>query len=342
MPKAILLLSGGLDSTLAGKLLLDMGIQIEALNFVSPFCRCTPKGLGCPAARKAAEQLGIPVQILACGEEYLQVVKHPRFGRGRGMNPCLDCRIHMFSQARRRMEETGADFIATGEVLGERPMSQRRHAMEIIERESGLAGLIVRPLSSKLLPESLPEEKGLLDTARLKAIQGRSRKPQIALANKLGIRDYLCPAGGCLLTDREFSVRLRDLFDYDPSCKMSDIGLLKLGRHFRLDSGAKVVVGRNEEENAVLESLVRPDDALLIPQNSPGPTALCRGPSPTDDVPLAARLLVAHAKRGTTRLDVAVRGPDSSAQLLPGVRGLTRVDASRWIVSASPLCPAGK
>jgi len=196
MAKAILLLSGGLDSTLAGKLLLEMGIEVEAVNFTSPFCQCTPRSLGCSAAKRAAEQLGISVRVFACGADYLEVIKHPRFGRGSGMNPCLDCRIYMFSRARTYMAETGADFIATGEVLDERPMSQRRQAMEIIEYESGLSGFIVRPLCARLLPPSIPEQKGVVDRQKMKDFQGRRRRPQFDLASAFGLKDYLCPAGG--------------------------------------------------------------------------------------------------------------------------------------------------
>lgn len=155
MPKALLLLSGGLNSTLAGRLLLELGMNVESMNFTSPFCRCTPKSLGCSAARRAAEQLGIPVRHFPAGEDYLDIVKHPRFGRGSGMNACIDCRIYMFRRAGDHLHEMGGDFLATGEVLGERPMSRHRRDMETIERESGMAGWIVRPLSASKIVASL-------------------------------------------------------------------------------------------------------------------------------------------------------------------------------------------
>ena len=157
MARSLVLLSGGLDSTLVVRLLLDMGFEVEAVHFSSPFCRCTPESWGCSAAHRAAEQAGIKVYGVACGKEYLEVVKRPRFGRGSRMNPCLDCRVFMFTRARELMAELGADFIATGEVLGQRPMSQRRDTLQLIERESGLDGLIPRPLSAQLLPPSVPE-----------------------------------------------------------------------------------------------------------------------------------------------------------------------------------------
>ena len=335
MAKAILLLSGGLDSTLAGKLLLDMGVEVEAVNFVSPFCQCTPKSLGCSAAKRSAEQLGIAVHMLACDEEYLEIIKNPRFGYGRGVNACVDCRIYTFSRAREYMTECGADFIATGEVLGQRPMSQRRQTMEIIERESGLDGLIVRPLCARLMPPSIPEQKGIIDSTQLKSIQGRRRQPQMELADELGIKDYLCPAGGCLLTDIEFAARFRDLIKHKPDFVMSDARLLRQGRHFRLPSGTKVVAGRNEGENNVIERAAKINDVILFPQIVPGPSVLCQEPSGTDDITLAAGLLAAYTKGGA-KVDIEVRdghnGEDT--QVLQGVEPLSKDTTDQWRISA--------
>ncbi len=334
MAKAILLLSGGLDSTIAGKLLLDMGIEVEAINFVSPFCQCTPKSLGCSAAKRSAEQLGIDVRVFACDEDYLEKIKHPRFGRGSGMNPCLDCRIYIFSRAGAYMKESGADFLATGEVLGQRPMSQRRQAMEIIDRESGFEGFILRPLSAQLMPPTIPEQKGLVDRDELKAIQGRKRQPQMEMAEEFGIKDYLCAAGGCLLTDQDFSARLRDLLEYEPDFKMNDARLLRQGRHFRLPSGAKVVVGRNESENNVIERSTRTGDVLLTPQTIPGPSVLCRVPSSDDDIMLAAGLLATFTK-GEAGVDIEVSGNgDGKKRILKSVDPLSRSDVDQWWISA--------
>ncbi len=334
MAKAILLLSGGLDSTLAGKMLLDMGIEVEAVNFVSPFCQCTPKSMGCSAAKRSAEQLGIDVRVFSCDEDYLEKIKHPKFGRGSGMNPCLDCRIYIFSRAGAYMRESGADFLATGEVLGQRPMSQRRLAMETIDRESGFEGFIVRPLSAQLMPPSIPEQKGLVDRDKLKAIQGRKRQPQMEMATEFGIKDYLCAAGGCLLTDQEFSARLRDLLKYEPDCKMSDARLLRQGRHFRLPGGAKVVVGRNESENNVIERAARTGDVLLVPESVPGPSVLCRGASGDSDIMIAAGLLAAYTKGGTT-VDIAVKNNQNGAedQILRNVKPLSESDAAQWWIT---------
>ena len=242
MAKCVLLLSGGLDSTLAGGMLRDMGVEVFAISFSSPFCTCTPKGLGCNAARKSAEQLGLPLRSLACGPDYLATMKRPRHGRGKGANACIDCRIHLFRKAGEYMQELGADFVATGEVLGERPMSQRRDAMLLIERESGLDGLVVRPLSARLLPPSKAEQSGLIDREQMLAIQGRRRLPQFELADKLGIKDYLCPGGGCMLTQKEFAAKFLDLVDNDPEFELDDALLLRQGRHFRLTDVAGHVV----------------------------------------------------------------------------------------------------
>ena len=277
MVKAIALLSGGLDSTLAVRVVLDQGIEVEALNFMTLFCRCTAKGSTCLASQKAARTLGIRLQVRNISEEFLEVVKHPKHGYGKNVNPCLDCRILTFTKAREYMNQNRASFIVTGEVLGQRPMSQRREAIRIIERDSELQGFILRPLSAKLFPLTVPEKKGWVSRERLLAITGRSRKPQIRLASDYGINDYPCPAGGCLLTDPGFASRMKDLMKNNPDFSLNDVHLLKLGRHFRLTPLAKVVVGRNEGENDKILSLAKEGDTILRAKNFPGPLALARG-----------------------------------------------------------------
>jgi tRNA U34 2-thiouridine synthase MnmA/TrmU len=291
--KAIALLSGGLDSTLAVKLMLDQGVEVEALNFVTPFCQCNRKGR-CEALY-VAEQFGIPCKTISVTDEFFDVIRHPAHGYGSGMNPCLDCRILMFSKARQRMEETGADFVFTGEVLGERPMSQRRDAMRIIQRESGLDGRLLRPLCAKLLPPTIPEEGGLVDRERLLEISGRSRKPQMALAEAHGINDYPCPAGGCLLTDPGFARRMKDLVQRTASFGLNDVNLLKVGRHFRLSPAAKAVVGRNEGENQRITALARPGDLLLEVQGWGSPVTLLRGQAGADVIRTAAAITVRYS-----------------------------------------------
>lgn len=274
MTKAIALLSGGLDSILAVKLVLEQGVEVEAVNFLTVFCTCTNRGKTCLASKTAADKLGIKLKVFEVSKNYFEVIKSPKYGYGRNMNPCIDCRIFMFKEAGKYMRANGASFLVTGEVLGERPMSQRRDAMRIIERDSGLEGLILRPLSARLLKPTISEEKGLIDREKLLAIQGRSRKPQIQLAKELNINDYPCPAGGCLLTDSGFANRMRDLMKHKEDFTVSDVQLLKIGRHFRLLSGAKLIVGRDEEENNKLLTLIKEDDICFYPIKATGPIGI--------------------------------------------------------------------
>ena len=330
MTKAILLLSGGLDSGLAGKILLSLGIEVTALHATSPFCRCSGSAGGCAAAARMARQLGIPLTTVPKGEAYWELVKRPRFGRGSGVNPCIDCRIHVCSLARGLMEETGAAFVATGEVLGQRPMSQHRRAMELVERESGLTGRLLRPLSAKFFPPTLAERDDIVPRWKLLAIQGRSRKPQLELARELALGDYPCPAGGCLLTDPQFAHRVREMLDHEPDSRLADACLLLHGRHYRLPEGTRVVIGRNEKDNRCIAALVRPGDALLVPATGSGPTALCR-PGPPSAVQAAAGLIVRSGK-GVTRITVS--GPDDRlTQTLSDIPPLETELAETWRIA---------
>ncbi|MFQ5354411.1 MAG: hypothetical protein ACE5DR_05640, partial [Thermodesulfobacteriota bacterium] len=253
MTKAVALLSGGLDSTLAVKMIIDQGIEVHALNFTSAFCTCTTsarKAGGCKSeSRRVAEEFGIPIKVMVKGDDYMDIVRAPAHGYGKGMNPCVDCRIYMFKAAKKYMEEIGASFILTGEVLGQRPMSQRRDTMRIIERDSGLTGLILRPLCAGHLEPTIAEKEGLVDRKKLLSVAGRGRRPQMDLAEELGVNDYPCPSGGCLLTDQVFSKKVRDLVDNKEDIKSRDLQLLRTGRHFRYE-GFKIVVGRDEADNA--------------------------------------------------------------------------------------------
>jgi len=275
---------------------------VEALNFVTPFCTCNRKGR-CEA-KHVAEEFGIPWKTIAVTEEFFRVIREPRHGYGSGMNPCLDCRILMFSRARERMEETGAAFVFTGEVLGQRPMSQHRQAMRIIDRESGLDGRLLRPLSAQLLEPTIPEKEGLVDREKLMAIKGRSRKPQMALAEEYGIADYPCPAGGCRLTDPGFARRMRDLVRFRPDFDLNDVNLLKVGRHFRLSPGAKALVGRNEEENRRLLILVRQSDFLFEVKGCGSPVTLLRGEAGETEIHLAAAITARYSDAEDDRVEV--------------------------------------
>ncbi len=280
MTKAVALLSGGLDSTLAVKLMLEQEIEIYALNFTSAFCTCTTGGVsrgGCKSeSKRVAEEFGIPIKVVVKGDDYIEVVRNPKHGYGKGMNPCVDCRVYMFKQAKDYMREIGASFIVTGEVLGQRPMSQRKENFRTIEKETGLDGLILRPLCARHLEPTIPEKTGLVDRERLLAVSGRSRKPQMELAEELDINDYPCPSGGCLLTDKIFSKKVRDLLENKQDVSKKDLVLLKIGRHFRFE-GAKIIVGRNEADNAKLKNLIQSGDTLIEPVGFAGPVAVVGG-----------------------------------------------------------------
>jgi len=299
--KAVALLSGGLDSTLAVKLMLEQGIEVHALNFLTVFCTCTSKGCA-HQATKVAEEFNVPIKVMNITTEYMEIVKNPKYPRGRNMNPCIDCRIFTFKKAKEFMEEIGASFVITGEVLGQRPMSQRKQAIMTIEKESGLQGLIVRPLSAKFFEPTIPEKERIIDRNRLLDISGRRRNQQMALAKEFSINDYPCPAGGCLLTDKGFSARLKDLLKYAPDYDISDLHLLKIGRHFRISDSLKFIVGRDEKENERLVSFSKNGDYIFETIDIPGPIGLarCRDstmccPYPQKHIELIASILVRYS-----------------------------------------------
>jgi len=244
--KMLALLSGGLDSTLAVKMMLDQGIDVEGVNFTTPFCLCDK----C-AVDSVGKKFGIKIYREFLGQEYLDIVANPSYGYGSQMNPCIDCRILMLKKAKKIARKIGATGLITGEVLNERPFSQRKKTMLLIEREAGVEGQILRPLSAKLLPQTESEKNGAINRTQLLAIQGRRRLPQMRLAKKLGVNEYPCPAGGCLLTDPHFSNKLKDLQKHGEELTLGKIALLKIGRHFRVE-GIKIVIGRNKEENQKL------------------------------------------------------------------------------------------
>ena len=331
--KAIGLLSGGLDSTLAAKLVLEQGIELEAVNFLTLFCNCTNRGETCLASQKAVESLGIPLKVFNVSQAYLDVVKHPKHGYGRNMNPCIDCRIFMLKKARDYMKEVGASFLVTGEVLGERPMSQRRDAMRLIEKEAGLEGFILRPLSARLLPPSVPENEGWVDRERLLNIQGRSRKPQIQLAVHFGIHDYPCPAGGCLLTDPGFAGRIRDLMRYCPEFELNDVHLLKVGRHFRLSPKAKLITGRNEEENQKIHTFSREGDHLFNVARHPGPLSLLRGEPEAGEVEKAAAITARYGKaKELEKVEVVCRKGLNDSERLLAVSPASETEIEAWMI----------
>ncbi len=295
--KALALLSGGLDSTLAVKLMLDLGIDVEALNFTSPFCTCTGKNAGCKSeAVRVAEEFNIPIKVMHKGLDYLETVRNPHHGYGKGINPCVDCRIYLLRKAKEYMEENGADFVITGEVLGQRPMSQRRDTLRVIERESGLAGLILRPLSAQFFEPTIPEKEGWVDRKKLLAIKGRSRKDQFELAEELDVKNYPCPAGGCLLTELSFVPKVRDMFDHADELSLRDCRLLKIGRHFRIGERTKVIIGRNEADNHLLEAARQPDETAITWLDGNTPVGIITGSQDDACLDLAMRILLRYTK----------------------------------------------
>ena len=276
-PKVVVLLSGGLDSNLSTRLLMDQGIEVEGVAIKTPFCDFDC-GKGCGhRVKEVADSLGIKLRTVYFGYEYLAMLRNPKHGFGSGMNPCIDCRAMMYKAAKNHMETVGASYLVTGEVLSQRPMSQHRQAFRIIEEESDLVGKVIRPLSAGKLSPSDAETSGIIDRSKLHSIAGRSRKEQLALAKKYGIQDPPNSAGGCLLTDPCFSKRVYDLFKHiDGVPTINDVELLKVGRHFRLSNEAKLVVGRNERENEMMKFLCLDIDYSLESMEYPGPLGILR------------------------------------------------------------------
>jgi len=283
--KALVLFSGGLDSILTAKILMEQEIKVFPIFFKSYF-------FGPEIAQKSAKEIELKLKVFDISREQLEIVKKPKFGYGQSMNPCLDCHILMLkkakelmkgnshgririSRAKRGLRFLHADFVATGEVLGERPMSQNKRALELVEKESSLSGYLLRPLSAKLLKPTISEEKGLVNREKLLDIKGRSRKGQIELAKRFKISFYPTPAGGCLLTDLEFGKKLKELFEKYPKCQGGDIELLKIGRHF-WEGKIKIIVGRSRQENLKMKKLAKKGDILIEMENYPGPTTLIR------------------------------------------------------------------
>ncbi len=266
--KAVALYSGGLDSTLAIKLIQAQGIEVIALHFYTGFCitetkrrRGEKKEDGShymnPALKYAAKY-GFPLEIIDISEGYFDVIQNPKYGYGSNINPCIDCRAYMYKHAKKYMEEIGADFIISGEVLNQRPMSQHLQAMKIIEKEAGVEGIVVKPLSAKLLPPTIPEIKGWIDREKLEGISGRSRKRQMELAKKFGIDEYEQPAGGCCyLTDENFARKYKEVIAVESKISREELYLLTIGRHFRLPTGTKVIVTRNEGEGNFIRGIAK-------------------------------------------------------------------------------------
>ncbi len=312
--KALCVFSGGLDSMLAAELIRTQGIDVLGLFFETPFF--SPK-----KAKKSAQSMGLPLKVVNITGRHLEVVKSPKHGYGGNMNPCIDCHALMFRIAGELLKEEGAAFVLTGEVLGQRPMSQNKKSLSLIASESGLEGLLIRPLSAKHLKVTVPEAKGWVKGDLLMNFEGRSRKPQIELAKRLGIQKYPSPAGGCLLTEKVFSRRLKDLFTSKEEIEIREIELLKLGRHFRTAPHTKVVVGRNRRENEQVLSLSGYQDVILESTSVPGPTALVLGKLSDPSLELAAEITAAYSDAaGFESTDIRVVGTSGERILVAMVR----------------------
>lgn len=323
------LCSGGLDSILSALVLRDQGIKIHWVAFETPF-------FSAANAKKAAQQTGIPLRVENITDVYMEMLRSPSVRYGKNMNPCMDCHSLMFRLAGRIMEENGFHFLFSGEVLGQRPMSQNRTSLRYVEKRSGFDGYILRPLSARCLPETLPEQNGWVDREKLLDISGRSRKPQMELARVYGITDFPAPAGGCLLTDKIFSQRLRDLLNHqtDPDAAIPEraLHLLKFGRHLRLDSRTKIVVGRTQKDNEMIQQNVDlKQDQVLKVKNYPGPLVVIPGKADDAMQELAARICAGYSKAPeNSPVIVDVRCGDGSGSVT--VTGLPPPESRHYLI----------
>ena len=293
--KVVALLSGGLDSQLAIKMMQEQGFDVSAVAIKTPFCDFDC-GRGCGfEIRERADDLNVNLKTVYLGDEYIEMLKHPKHGIGAGFNPCIDCRSMMFDAAKKHMEEIDAEFIISGEVLGQRPMSQHKPALQTIEKESGLVGKIVRPLSAALLPETDPEKDGLIKRENLGMIEGRTRRDQLDMAKKYGIENPPNAGGGCLLTEPQFGIKAKDLFSHTKNPTINDIDLLKIGRHFRLDEQTKFIVGRNKDENEMIKAIALPGDILLEAKDFVGPVSILRGSNAKQHLKFASSITLRYS-----------------------------------------------
>lgn len=299
MTRALALISGGLDSALAAKLIKEQGIDVIGLCYKSAF-------FSYENAVKITEEIDIPLKVVDFTEEHFDMVKNPKHGYGKNMNPCIDCHAMMMRYTGKLLKELNADFIITGEVLNQRPMSQNRQALDIVKKESGYEEYILRPLCAKNLPPTRMETEGLVDRERLMDISGRNRKVQMELAKKWGILDYPSPAGGCQLTEPGFSRRLKDLLTYDKECTYKDVEILNYGRHFRVNENVKVISTRDEEELKMIELLIKKDDIVFDALDYNGSKVILEGNPGDEDIKLAAKIAARYSK-GKDKKEVDVK-----------------------------------
>lgn len=351
MAKAVALFSRGLDSALAILTVLRQGVEVQAITFLTPFdcgidhtrlhsnvspsptspvkgegyANSYDRSLSSNDPFSVAEKFGFEVRPCHLSDKFIEMAKNPRFGYGKNMNPCIDCRILMLKEAKVFMDMIGADFIVTGEVLGQRPMSQRRDTFNLIEREAGVKDYVLRPLSAKLLGITVPEAKGIIKREMLYGFSGRSRKPQIALAEEFGLTEYPAPAGGCLLTEPNYARRLKDLLTHNPAAGFRDVDLLRIGRHFRFSPSCKIIVGRDKTENETIKSLSADNDCLLKADGYGSPTTLVSGEITNEALRVAASICARYSDAKylpTVEVSVYKNGKTFKIQVSPADESL--------------------
>jgi len=322
--KALGLFSGGLDSIIAAKFIENQGIKVKLVNFTTPF-------FSSKNAKEMAKQIKIPLKVFDVTKEYLKVLRKPKYGYGSALNPCIDCKIFMLKKAKKYAKDIGAKFIFTGEVLGERPMSQNKNALELIERKAGLKGKLLRPLSAKLLPITEAEKKWV-ERSKLLDIQGRKREKQMKLASKFKIKNYPTPAGGCLLTNKEYVCKVRDLLINKKKISLKDIRLLKIGRHFRFGKN-KIIVGRNALENKELLKLKNSLDYIFEVPNIGSPLTLLQGQKTKEALNLAGKLTAHYSDSKESKIPVKYGKKNLSKSLL--VSGIKNEELNKLRITSS-------
>ena len=298
--KGLSLLSGGLDSQLAVCVLRAAGAYVEGVTFATPFFQPD-------SAKKAAAALDLPLHVVDFTDDEIALVENPPHGFGGAMNPCIDCHARMIARAGEMMTSLGFDFVSTGEVLNQRPMSQNKQSLGVVEKCSGLKGRLLRPLCAQLLEPTIPEQEGLIDRSKLLALSGRRREPQMALAAQFGLVDYPSPAGGCKLTEKGFGRRLKDLLDHEGLRERRLVELLNIARRFRLPGGTGVILGRDAQENRTLQERLAPSDTLVAPVSVPGPTAILPSVASPADLDLAAAIVCAWSRYDQFQGDITVK-----------------------------------
>ncbi|MDP8260232.1 MAG: tRNA 4-thiouridine(8) synthase ThiI [Candidatus Gygaella obscura] len=321
--KVLVLLSGGLDSALVVKILQSQNIDVVGVNFSTAFTK--------PIPQKLIESLEIPVKTIKCGKDYLDLLIKPRFGFGRNANPCIDCHIYMLKKAKALLSRLNATFVATGEVLGQRSMSQNKCMLKLIESESGLKGLLLRPLSARLLAPTEVEKKDFVKRDRLLGLSGRGRKVQLQFAKEYKLTGFSQPAGGCFLTDPRYSHRIKDLLKYD-ELKVKNISLLRMGRHFRIGRKAKFIVGRDKADNGIISEAVKNEDYVIFAPDIAGPIGLARGSLKKDELILCAKIIVYYTKGKPSKRKVLISREKGNLSLSVEVLPETRTTLDRLLI----------